>query len=222
MFGVLLNVGSSGRNPNGRGRIHEDFTFEYMPIPEDYETKEKVPTYRDLGFFNVPFPDLQVHLDPEFETFTYGHFRRGFGDVGSLLRLNEDDILLFYATLQQEKKWSTYIIGYFRSIRVFDCRKLSREQLFRFALRGFSNNAHLKRVNPSVDLLINGGRGSKLLKRAFPLGERDDHLKIRESLKDVVTTPTGKKIQSGSPWFRWTLLSENAKNLLELIQTDKF
>jgi len=34
MLGIFVNVGSSCPNPNGRGRISKDFTFEYLPIPE--------------------------------------------------------------------------------------------------------------------------------------------------------------------------------------------
>jgi len=90
MFGVFINVGSSSNNPNGRGKISKDGTFEYLPIPEVAETARKVPTYRDLGFAGVRSPDLSVHFDPEFETFTYGHVKRGFGDTSSLVRLRED------------------------------------------------------------------------------------------------------------------------------------
>ena len=127
MSGILINVGSSSSNPNGRGRIFRDFTFEYLPIPESRKTRDHVFTYQDLGFAHVKFPDLPAHLDPEFETFTYGHVTRGFGDIRNLLKLSDSDILFFYATLQKASDWSTYIIGYFRNLKVYDCRGLSRE-----------------------------------------------------------------------------------------------
>lgn len=69
MLGVLTNVGSSDSNPNGRGRIFKDYTFEYLPIPEQRKTAQKVSTYRDLGLGHVRYPDLPVHLDPEFQTY---------------------------------------------------------------------------------------------------------------------------------------------------------
>lgn len=219
MFGVLINVGSSSSNPNGRGRIFKDSTFEYLPIPESSITTEEVPTYRELGFAYVNFPDLPVHLDPEFRTFTYGHVRRGFGDMKSLLQLKKNDTLLFYATLQKDGKWSTYVIGYFRNLQVHDCRGRQRKKILALRSRGFANNAHLKRVDPSVDLLIKGGNGSGLLTRAFPLAEDDDYLTLRKPLKDIIRTPTGKRIMSGAPWFRWTLICSKPKNLLELLQT---
>lgn len=217
MFGVLINVGSSSSNSNGRGRIFDDFTFEYLPIPETEETVEKVPTYRELGFLNVKFPNLPVHLDPEFGTFTYGHVKRGFGDIECLLRFKKESVLFFYATLQKREKWYPCIIGYFRKLQVYDCRELTREQILSFKYKGFMNNAHLKREDPSVDFLIKGGMGSKLLKRAFPLAESNDTLELRKSLKDIIHTATGKRIESGKPWFRWTFVSSDCERLLAAI-----
>lgn len=218
MLGVLINVGSSSRDPNGRGRINEDFTFEYLPIPEGYPTREKVPTYDDLGFCNVRYPDLPVHLDPEFETHTYGHVRRGFGDIQNLLKLSRNDVVFFFATLQSEHDWAPYIIGYFRDVEIHDCRKLSSKEILELGSRGFSNNAHLKRVDPSVNFLIRGGEGSKPLVKAFPLAESADHKTLRKPLKDTILTATGKKVRSGTPWFRWTLISNNNAELLEMIE----
>jgi hypothetical protein len=217
MFGVLINVGSSSSNPNGRGRVFSDCTFEFIPIPELRKTIEKVPTYRDLGFSYLRFPDLSVHLDPEFETFTYGHVRRGFGDIQNLLKLKSNGVLFFYATLQKDHGWAPYIMGYFKDLNICDCRDLSSEEIFDLKPMGFANNAHLKRVDPHVDFLIKGGEDSRLLKKAFPLAEEDNHLTFKEPLRDILCTATGKNIESGTPWFRWTLTCEKADNLIEMI-----
>ena len=219
VFGVLVNVGSSSGNPNGRGRIFKDYTFQYLPIPESQKTREKVSTYEELGFSHVKFPDLPVHLDPEFETFTYGHVRRGFGDLQCLLALKKSDVLFFYATLQKEEEWSTYVIGCFRNIEVYDCRELSAKEVLTLRFKGFANNAHLKRVNPSVDLLIKGGNGSKLLHKAFPLAKDKKPLALQNSLSKIILTATGKSIGSGSPWFRWILTCSNTNELLRRIET---
>jgi hypothetical protein len=218
MFGVLINVGSSGSDPNGRGRIFKDFTFEYLPIPESEKTREKVPTYREIGFADVRFPSLPVHLDPEFKTFTYGHVKRGFGDLQCLLQLGKNDVLFFYATLQKEEEWSPYIIGCFRILKVYDCRKLSKREILSFKSRGFANNAHLKRADPSVDLLIKGIEGSELLNRAFPIAEDKDCLTLRRPLKNIILSATGKKVKPGAPWYRWTLTCNNCPKLLESIE----
>lgn len=214
MFGVLINIGSSSSNPNGRGRVFQDGTFEFIPIPELRKTVEKVPTYRDLGFNHLRFPDLPVHLDPEFETFTYGHVRRGFGDIQKILKLKKDDILFFYATLQKDNGWAPYIIGYFKHLAIHDCRGLSSKEIFSLKSVGFTNNAHLKRVDPHVDFLIKGNEGSRLLKKAFPLGKEENHLTFKEPLEGIVLTATGKKIRSGTPWFRWTLICNDPDQLI--------
>lgn len=217
MVGVLLNVGSNSTKPNGRGRIFEDYTFEYLPIPETKKTAQRVPTYRELGFPNVKHPDLFVHLDPGFETFTYGHVKRGFGDIEALLCLEENDVLFFYATLQKMDEWAPYIIGYFRDLKVHDCRGLSKSETLSLKSQGLGDNAHLRRLDPSVDLLIQGGKNSKLMRRAFPLAEENDPLSLRKSLGNIIRTVTGRKIGSGKPWFRWTLVCEDLTQLLNMI-----
>ena len=101
-----LNIASSKENLNGRGGIHpEDRTFQYLPI-EETKSARNAPTYRDLGFADVQYPDIRVHQDPEFKTFTYGHVRRGFGD-DRLWDMERGDILFFYATLDLLPKRTT-------------------------------------------------------------------------------------------------------------------
>jgi len=36
-------------------------------------------------------------------------------------------------------------------------------------------------------------------------------------LKEIIHTATGKKIESGKPWFRWTLVSSDCERLLAAI-----
>lgn len=218
MICILINVGSGASNPNGRGRVFNDGTFEYLPLPETRETTENVPTYRELGFSQVYFPDLSVHLDPEFKTFTYGHVERGFGDVKCLKELKVGDLLAFYATLQLDNQWSPFIVGYFRIQHIRDCRGLSIDTILALKSEGFENNAHLKRVDPNVDFLIKGDKTSRLLDRAFPLAKDKNPLEMRASLKDFILTPTGKKIENGKPWYRWTLVCKEGSRLLSMIE----
>ncbi|MCJ7635414.1 hypothetical protein MUP77_23870, partial [Candidatus Bathyarchaeota archaeon] len=127
-------------------------------------------------------------------------------------------ILFFYSTLQEESGWSVYIIGYFENLRIYDCRKLDKSEIYNLHQEGFASNAHLKRSDPSVDLLIKGGAGSRLLHKAFPLAEKISKLTLRPSLRSIVRTATGKNIRPGSPWFRWTLTCERPAELLEMIE----
>ncbi len=217
-IGVLINVGSSTKYPNGRGRVFQDLSFEYLPIPEVERTREKSPTYRELGFHNVKYPDLPVHLDPEFDTFTFGYFNRGFGSTETLLNLKKKDYLFFYATLDKEKGWAPFLIAYFKIYSVVDCRKSSHKEIFQLESKGFKQNAHLKRKNPSVDLLIRGSKNSRLLAKAFPLAEDFNHLRLKKSLRRLIFTIGGKKIQRNTPWYRWTLVTSNSNTLIRMIK----
>lgn len=217
MLGLFINVGSNSSNPNGRGKVFEDFTFEYLPIPESEKTRRQPPTYRQLGFANVRKPDLPVHIDPKFSSFTYGHVKRGFGDIQNLLNLRKDDLLFFNATLANGDGWSTFIIGYFRVAKIHDCRKLTDNEVF--GLEDFADNAHLQRIQPSVDILIKGGKRSRLLKKAFPLSDNNDPWSLREPLRNMIRTVTGRKIKPGTPWFRWMLKCEDAARLLRIMKT---
>lgn len=216
----MLNVGSGDRHSNGRGRILRDLRFEYLPIDEEetLRTNARVPTYSDLGFTEVEKPNKYVHLDPEFDTYTYGHAVRGFGDQ-LLFALQENGIryLFFYATLENND-WAPYVIGYFSNMRSVDCRSLTRNEIFAFSSRGFAKNAHLKRKDPQVDLLIKGGKGSQLLGRALRLAERTDRSKLISPLRQVIRTSRGQSIVEGKPWHRWTMLCTNCSVLLGLIK----
>ena len=171
------------------------------------ELERPAPTYRELGFADVAYPHLPVHLDPEFETFTYG-YRKRFGDA-RLWGMQRGDILFFYATLDllpERKKWGTYIIGYFTVEHVQDTHALKPEQIK--SLKGFENNAHMKRINPRVDLLVKGSSDSKLYKHAIQLSHPQDTRRLHPTLASLLTTVTGKPV-GGAGWHRWLLYSES-------------
>ncbi|MCL4339986.1 MAG: hypothetical protein JRN37_04175 [Nitrososphaerota archaeon] len=217
---ILINVGSGGSNPNGRGRIFDDGTYEYLPLPEQERTSEKIPTYRDIGFEKVKFPDIAVHLDPEFETYTYGHVIRGFGDVRLFVGLKAGGMLVFYSTLQNGHHWAPYIIGYFFVDRAIDCRNFQASDIFALRSEGFQNNAHLKRIDPQVDFLVKGDDNSRLLKKAFRMTETTEPLALRKSLRNLLFTPSGRAIGDRKPWYRWTLICKNPSELLQVIAED--
>lgn len=202
-----LNIASNTGQKNGRGWIDPTTReFVYLPIEEDMELEKPAPSYRDLGFPDVKCPHLPVHLDPEFETFTYGHIRR-FGDA-RLWRMEEGDILFFYATLDllpAAKKWGVYIVGYFIVDHVQDTHEMTPQQVKR--LKEFQNNAHLRRLNPAVDLLVKGSADSRLYKRAIQLSDPEDTRRLDPAFAGLLTTVKSKPVK-GAVWYRWLLYSE--------------
>jgi len=220
---VSMNVASRSSDPNGRGRINiNDTTFEYLPIPEGKETVNDIPTYSELEWIekeNLKKSNLPVHLDPEFKTYTYGHIKRGFGDVSSILDLEKGDYFFFHSTLadlEDSNKWLTAIIGYLEVKKIVDCRDLSSSEIK--AINGFENNAHLKRKEPNVDFLVSGTEDSKLLERCIPLSSLKSPRCLKEDSEELIRTPTGKKINGGSPWFRWTLKILEPEKILKRVE----
>jgi len=221
--GVSINVGSSSQNPNGRGPVDpSDFSFEYLPIPEKSETIREVPTYTELEWINqesITVSDIPVHLDPEFETYTYGHVKRGFGDMKLLRNLNNRDYLFFHSTLSKEEnnsEWITAIIGYFEINEIVDCTDLSSKEIRDNYESGFKENAHFKRKNPEVDFLVKGNKESKLFERAIPLSKFETPRKLIDRFKDSIETSSGKNIKDETPWFRWTLKVDDPKDIIKM------
>jgi hypothetical protein len=172
--------------------VFDDQTFEYIPIPEQYETTETA-MYESEGFDEHldyvihddeetdSFDEVRIHHDPNFDELT-------FGDPGKsrkgLLSLEEDDILGFYAGLTppgQTRPKHRYLIGYFIVDRVVDFDALDGEALEREVERNKAN-AHIKRYlkrrdsRHLADLVIVQGRNpGRLLDEAILLsGGRPD------------------------------------------------
>jgi hypothetical protein len=135
MKSVSLNVATNDDYPGGRGPIYADGSFRYVPIPEE-ESTAKEPTYSDLNLEDIRPPSTHntvAHFDPEFPEFEYGR-NYTYGDrwttkTRELAKLEEGDILFFYATLDYADEaeseyewinpdWGAYIIGHLTKIRL--------------------------------------------------------------------------------------------------------
>lgn len=179
---VLLRVGIDSGSGGIQGPLFEDGSFEYMCIPDKKGVSEY--TYGTLiGRNGVPHSDYfpvrkretiaqqHVHLDPEFETFTYGD---PTAPKRSLKKLDKGDYLIFYAGLQrwdEDKGWSQgsspalYIIGYF----VVELAGMAAEFSKRALKVEFGKNFHVRypsvfEVQRDQLVLVKGGTGSRLLK----------------------------------------------------------
>src|SRR4030042_732734 len=171
---IGLNVGAGGDSITGRGFFNtKDNSFCFIPIDETEKQKIKF-TFGDL---NNPYIkdhlETPCHYDPEFETYTYGHIKRGWGDsiLYSPDLLSENNVVLFfYATLNinhNPNNWGVFIIGMFEVEKVVNVINSSDKDIF--SLDEFQNNAHLRREETGVDLLIKGTKNSKLFTQAIPL-----------------------------------------------------
>ncbi len=182
---VLLRVGIDTGAGGMSGPLSSDGSFEFVPIPEGRlkETDDDRTYGNTIGrlgralidFFperrRAHMRDQVMHLDPEFETFTYGDPttpKRGLG------RLTVGDLLVFYAGLQgwggHSSPAALYLVAYFVVSHVGFAPQFSADDVDRL----FGANAHVRDRRVFEDqydrlLLIKGGAGSRLLRTAIPI-----------------------------------------------------
>lgn len=175
---VLLRVGIDTGSGGIHGPVFKDRSFEFMWIPGKYRVEHR--TYGSLvgrhGTKLVDyFPERKrcralstpVHVDPEFETFTYGDPKR---PKASLRRLHAGDLLVFYCGLEG---WdfrcdpALYVIGYFcvqTAGRAAEFGDSTVKDLF-------AANAHVRHHTLYQEqkdrlVLVKGSGESRLLKKA--------------------------------------------------------
>ena len=184
---VLLRVGIDSGCGGIQGPLFKDGSFDFVCIPDNKGVS--VHTYGNtLGKNSRPHADYfaesrrtvmanqTVHVDPEWETFTYGDPTT---PKRSLRNLQPGDLLVFYCGLQkwdakggwdQEHRPALYLAGYFEVTLAgmagdFDRKVLKTE---------FGMNFHVR--YPTVfekqkeDLvLVKGGSGSRLFNKALQI-----------------------------------------------------
>jgi hypothetical protein len=180
---VLLRVGID----TGCGGIHsplfEDGRFEFLPIPDGRQLDER--TYGNtLGLAKRNFSDYfpaarragvqsqSMHVDPEFNTFTYGDPTPPKRRLSSL---QPGDLLVFYAGLQGwncDVEPALYLVGFFRVKFAGIAAQLSARQI-----RECSHNFHVRHHALFCEqrdflVLVKGEKRSRLWTRACKIGER--------------------------------------------------
>ena len=172
---VLLRVGIDSGSGGMQGPLFADGSFELVPIPDSSGVGFR--TYGNtVGRSGVPlveyFPrvrralvtDQAMHVDPEFETFTYGDPTRPKAGLG---RLKQGDILAFYAGLEgwgHDAPAGLYLVGYF----VVEWAGLATSASPGFVQEQFAKNFHVMHETVYAAqrqrlVLVKGGPGSKLL-----------------------------------------------------------
>jgi hypothetical protein len=182
---VLLRVGIDAGCGGIQGPLFKDGSFDFVCIPD--KKRVSVHTYGNMhgrdgkplaGYFadarRKVMAEQHVHVDPEFETFTYGD---PTPPKRSLRHLKPGDFLVFYCGLQEwdaEIGWNRghrpalYLAGYFEvalagMARDFEQKALATE---------FGKNFHVRYptvFNQQKDdlVLVKGGPSSRMLQKAY-------------------------------------------------------
>lgn len=189
---VLLRVGIDSGCGGIQGPLFKDGSFDFICIPDN--KRVSVHTYGSMvgqnGRLHVDYfaesrraimGKQTVHVDPEWETFTYGDPTT---PKRSLRGLNPGDFLVFYCGLQewdkdggwnQDHRPSLYLAGYFE-VALAGMAGDFEENVLK---NQFGKNFHVR--YPSVfkqqqdDLvLVKGGPGSRLFCKAHQISSEGE------------------------------------------------
>lgn len=181
MKAILLKVGIDLKD-GALSPVWSDLSYSYLPAyyKEPTERKEK-RTYKSLDLDHLVPQKIgrkKVHLDPEFDTFTYG-------DTGSrirnaLLKLGKGDLLVFYFSgkwVADENETGCYIFAYFNVKYVVDWNNLSDSDVKKFEEK-LKNNAHLRSSKSMKDLVVvKGNSKSRHFNKCIPITEKNEDSK---------------------------------------------
>ena len=179
---VLLRVGIDTGSGGIHGPLFHDSTFEFVPIPDGSDTDpRKYGNTKDRSHGRMLvnyFPDHRqkemanqsMHLDPEFDTFTYGD---PTSPKARLRTLAKGDILVFYSGLEGwdfSSAPALYLVGYFEVAKA----GLAREIGERNVKTDFSSNFHVRHSRIlSKDwndlVLVKGNIKSRLLNKRIQI-----------------------------------------------------
>lgn len=177
---ALLRVGIDSGCGGMDSPLFADGTFEYIPIPDSTGQDERsygnqfARDGRQLVEFFPParreaMRNQSMHLDPEFESCTYGD---PTPPKAGLRHLAAGDLLVFYAGLHgydHDASPALYLIGYFEVAFAGIALELSQAQV-----NDCRANFHVRHESVFHDqrnrlVLVKGGPGSRLLSKAVKI-----------------------------------------------------
>ena len=182
---VLLRIGADSGSGGIQSPLYADGTFELVCIPDGSTGGDR--TYGKLKdragrpltcYIGEKYKDRVVHLDPEFETMTYGDPTR---PKSGLRELVSGDYLVFTCGLQpwdERSGWdntkppSIYLAGYF----VVQMAGIAAELGEDVVRSTFAQNEHVRDPECYAQqrdrlVLVKGGPGSRLLRKATRISE---------------------------------------------------
>lgn len=181
MKAMLLRVGIDKGTDGVLAPIFKDGTFEYIPLSEKVAGSSEEKTFKNtMGvhgrFLSHYLPEKihgrLLHNDPEFETNTYGE-QTVKGKY--LLKLEKDDLLVFYAGLTPHENTvfdeALYIIGYFIVDDVVDFNVLEDNQVNTMK-KELVNNSHIKFNGLENLVVVKGKDSSRLMEYAVLISEK--------------------------------------------------
>jgi len=213
MKGLLVRVGIDQSYGHWNAPVDPvSNEFVYVPIPESTESQfvqglersysEFMPAltafcsaHRRHLYDDLKFPSellgRYMHLDPDFDTLTYGDqgSRRGAG----MVEMKDGDFLAFYAGLRPIRKWNHNLLYALVGLYIVEEVKMAHD----VASERRWENAHTrKKETGSMDIVVYAKKGfSGRLNRCIPIGEwRDNAYRVRE---DVLHTWGGLKVKDG-------------------------
>lgn len=231
---VLLRVGIDAGSGGIQGPLFSDGSFELMPIPDN--SGFGVRTYGNTaGRTGNKFSDFfpvgrraamhaqPMHVDPEFDTFTYGD---PTSPKAGLRRLLPGDILAFYAGLSgwdHQCAPALYLVGYFVVNWAGLATDLSNQEIGEKCGANFHViHDELYREQRDRLVLVKGGDGSRLLSRAHCISAMSQDkagqpLKVLSPGAQEVFGDFGGRISIQRSPPRWVLPShiERAKTFLQ-------
>ena len=203
MKAALLRVGIDLGCGGFISPLFDDDTFELIYIPEPFpfskmnsnslytystfmgRTGKLLHEYFDNQNHKNKMTSKIIHVDPDFEGFTYGDpcFNKA-----RLAQLNEGDYLIFYAGLKRkaEKSHFLYLVGFFEIQNAIAVKDLKdRKDLLKY----YSTNFHVKheeiflrdvtyQKNRGLKL-VKGSERSRLFKKAYKLTELKPYKKLK-------------------------------------------
>lgn len=231
---VLLRVGIDSGSGGIQGPLFADGSFELMPIPDNSGFGLRTygnSTGRNGTRFSEYFPPARrttmhaqpMHVDPEFETFTYGDPTT---PKAGLRRLQPGDMLAFYAGLSgwdHPRQPALYLVGYF----MVEWAGLATDVTNREVGEKCGANFHvmhdgLYQQQRERLVLVKGGAGSRLFSRAHCIStmsqDKAGHpLKVLSPSAQEVFGNFGGRISIQRSPPRWVLPShiDRAKAYLQ-------
>ena len=179
---AMLRIGIDAGSGGIQGPLFRDGTFEYIPIPDGFGKDEH--TYGNttgkhgnklVDYFpearRAKMKDQSIHLDPEFDTFTYGD---PTSPKAGLRNLQQGDMLIFYCGLEGWDDFKSppalYLMGYFEVMAAGKASAFSESEVQNL----FGKNYHV-RHNDIYEkqkrelVLVKGSSQSRLLNKTVCL-----------------------------------------------------